>query len=102
MTKQEEIREGIALKYLQWKENDTTLQLHTAGQFLRSECFDFANEVMEQEHSQGVVRKVERELPLLSFENSVTGVATFERELGIQRDMLKAGYVVVEPLIEGE
>ena len=55
MTKQEEIREEIALKYLQWKENDTTLQLNTTDKFLRSECFDFADEVMEQEHSQGIV-----------------------------------------------
>ena len=55
----EEIREGIALNYLQWKENGTTLQLDAIDKFLSSECFEFADEVMKREHSQGVVIQVD-------------------------------------------
>ena len=46
--------------------------------------------------------KVERELPLPSFENSVVGVERFKIQLAAQRQMTKAGYVAVESLIEEE
>ena len=91
MTRQEKIRKGIALQYLQWKENDTTLQLKDIHDFFRSECFDFADEIMKQEASQGVVIKVDRALPLVYPEDNGHM---------IQNDMLRAGYVAVESLIK--
>ncbi len=55
---------------------------------------------LKQFEKLGLVIKVDGKLPTLNFENSVIGVARFEEQLGIQRDMLNAGYVAVEPLIE--
>lgn len=100
MTRQEEIREGVegilAVLY----------NFHLNGD-------GYAKKVIEYLDSEGIVIKVERELPIISLEeaakhdasepwcsgNFTDSLQEFGRKA--QRSMLEAGYVAVEPLIEG-
>lgn len=111
MATREEIREGIAFLEYEWAhpfESKETLSYwwkDTKKHSLQDLVTYYfkAKEILKLLDSQGVVIKVGRELPLPSFENSVTGVARFELQLNTQREMLKVGYVAVESLIkEGE
>jgi len=99
MNKQEEIREGIKANILvaiKWAVSegmtDPYLDLHV-------------DKVLKLLHSQGVVIKVDRELPDYEdlhdcYDGKLTSPEQFKHD--IQMDMLKAGYVAVEPLIGGE
>ncbi len=83
MSKQEEIREGlIELARLAILNQDPPSRL--------------AKEIIEYLHSEGCVLKVERELP--SYRNAVN--KSYNDYMLGREDMLKAGYVAVEPLIE--
>lgn len=88
MTKREKIREGIARR-LPTPAPDWVL----------------ADILIEYLHSQGVVIKVESELPKQDIYVSPAFGATVEQESKMggydeaQQNMLKAGYVAVEPLI---
>ena len=105
MTKQEEIREGVALslslgmlKKDDAIDEDGELWTDDGYYFFTDSARErFANRVLQYLHSQGVVIKVDRECPSIS---SAVRCAT---KLGVfhitQLDMLEAGYVVVEPLI---
>ncbi len=91
MTKQEEIREGIDRIIQHWNPCASTstdwTPLHgglTVGQ-------DLVNYL----HSQGVVIKVDRELPEPVGVEILVGAIIH----ATQQDMLKAGYVAVEPLV---
>ena len=96
MTKQEEIREGIAELY--WDTLRLTDYVGLDYKKLRySElwdgdfkltCQNFADKILKQEASQGVVIKVEKRLVDI-------GIDTFESSVA---KMLKAGYVAVGPL----
>ncbi len=82
MTKQEEIREGI----LNWLLCSTNLSQCKAS--------SGADSILRKLHSQGVVIKVDRELPKVC--NKLNPIARADE----QQDMLKAGYIAVEPLVE--
>ena len=58
-----------------------------------------AKEITTYLHSQGVVIKVDREMPLPSFENSAYGAMKFTEHLALRRAILNAGYVATEPLV---
>ena len=86
MTKQEEIREGIAII------------LESAGA-----SREWTLNILEYLHSQGVVIKVERELPSISWNSDdplydIAFCKGMSENLG---NMLKSGYgTAVEPLVE--
>ena len=85
MTKQEEIREGVY-----------KIIFNNFGQ--RPEMLKAR--LLEYLHSQGVVVKVDRELPQYWFDRGVNGYT--ERHymaVGIKECVEEAGYVAVEPLI---
>ncbi len=91
MPTKEEIREGI-LKYIRAVvENET-------------ECETQTDAILTKLHSQGVVIKVDRELPDVNQHNSEVVFPFNLEEICVykqsQVDMLKAGYLAVEPLIE--
>lgn len=108
MNKQEEIREGIARRLLMIGTGNPD--------------FKMAEIILEYLHSQGVVLKVERELPenpARSLENPYEPIfSSRDKNFGkaveweskhcsegvgyknAQEDMLKAGYVAVESLIK--
>ena len=86
MTKQEEIREGIAL-YIAKIMFPGTESLDNLSSYDKETVMYCALEIMEGEAVQGVVIKKEDSL-------SGFGVRVF------MRDMQEAGYVAVEPLIE--
>jgi len=87
MTKQEEIREGIAII------------LESAGASKK-----WTLNILEFLRSQGVVIKVDRELPDKNanntwYDDDLGEAGKIGWELGVE-DMLKAGYVAIEPLIK--
>lgn len=99
-SKQEEIKEGV--KDIIIDNSGNISCLYTEPRNLHVElCLNIADKILSYLHSQGVVIKVDRELPKIpikAFENYK------EHELGekcrlTQRDMLKSGYVAVEALI---
>ena len=96
MTKQQEIREGIVSIAKQWFSNNGF-----AYQTMPNDR-SFEGDLLAYLHSQGVVIKAEKELPENNFIcNLVTGEKYQDAGYrNAQRDMLKAGYVVVEPLIK--
>ena len=102
MTKQEEIREGIAIKL--WLELDQILRVFPQRSWkqmpeeIKERYRKAADTVMRYEHLEGVVIKVERELPKREWYNDwggKSGKAGYDLALD---DM--AGYGAVEPLIE--
>jgi len=90
MTKQEEIREGIAREYMA-----ATGMEYREGDGKRS---IFVDQILAYLHSQGCVLKVERELP--SYRNAVN--KSYNDYMLGQEDMLKAGFGAFEPLIAGK
>lgn len=98
MIKQEEIREGIK-DILERYGVRSLSNKHDDWDFNREE---FTQKLLEYLHSQGCVIRVDRKLPLPSFENSTIGVEMFQLQLDTQKEMLKAGYVAVETLIKEE
>ena len=99
MTKQEEIREGIAKIEVGnlWDMEDNRIgALCEIGK-------DGASRVIDYLHSQGVVIQVERELPEIpKFEYDHPQYRGLLQRGAINYSKLLAGYVPVEPLIEGK
>ena len=99
MTKQEEVRDGVITNIAK-----------ACPDMLNADIVKLADKILKDEGSQGLVIKVERELPHSLYVNLMFGakkksVICENMELNTiyeegQRDMLKAGYVAVEPLIE--
>lgn len=93
----DKIREGIAKILLDSWEVDR-MQIHDNYDLDEEKA---AKRIVEYLHSQGVVRKVDRELPD-RCDDRLQNNSDFEEGYIIsQKDMLKAGYVAVEPLIGG-
>lgn len=97
MTKQEEIVLGNELRF-------TRLAGHIIGDNLDKSPIEIGNMIVREFHSQGVGIKVERELPEIVFpmhigSDSPIGLVAREWHKRTQKDMLDAGYEVVEPLI---
>ena len=90
MSKQEEIREGIA-KYI---------RLHYDASTASSEIT--ASVLMKYLDEQGVVIEVNRELPEYVIGINTTSESSKMLAEEVQRDMLEAGYVVVESLVEDD
>ena len=96
MTKQEEIREGIA-SYIRLYNGTST----TASEFT-------SKAILEYLHSQGVVLKVDKELPINPYRFNVHLDAGIydglyrEKYFEAQQGMVNAGFTAVEPLIEAE
>ena len=101
-TKQEEIREGIArlVHYWhiggseRWEDND---EENWQGP-KRQEYYEAADALIPYLHSQGVVLKVDRELPTSSW-NGHEYIEQNDFVLKGRNQLLDAGYVAVEPLI---
>lgn len=83
MTKQEEIREGIITNITKVCPN-----------MLNRDIVSLADKILQGEYSQGVVIKVDRELP----QHLMEGQEAYSSE-DIKHRFAKAGYVVVESLI---
>jgi len=120
-SKQEEIREGIAKQLLQGTidarygcpqkdlEGNPSVQTGWASEpdKVREHYLQKADQILIYLHSQGVVIKVDRELPehwgnKIDWRNkklNEAGKAYSKVYYVAQEDMLKAGYVAVEPLI---
>ncbi len=95
MTKQEKIREGIAEWLWENRAGETTVQdwVNSWAKLPENRKQDFrkdATDFMIYLNSQGIVLKVDRELPECSIIPKTTGVCPYK----------KAGYGAVEPLIE--
>ena len=98
MTRQEKIREGIIKSLNEFRQElqkpsalinvDTLVMLQGA----------FADKIMADESKQGVVKKVDRELP--EIPPCQAGHSRQEAYKDAQQDMLDNGYVAVEPLIK--
>ena len=99
MTKQEEIRKGIAKRlYAEHYSISKEDTFETTYKRYQVECLDMADVALSYLHSQGGVMKVDKGLP----ENVVQEFSP-EYDNGYHRgemDMLKAGYVATEPLIK--
>ena len=85
MTKQEEIYKGVS-EIVEWAVE--------VGKDRRA-----IKDIFEYLHSQGVVIKVDRELPIWEL-GSISNEVEYAIYKAAQQDMLKAGYVAVEPLVE--
>lgn len=99
MTKQKEIREGMEGVIKEW-----IISNYPIG---RETFFDLVKRIQEFEDSQGVVVKVDRELPEnkwpLGYYHTFAHLElAHDAVLEAQQDMLKAGYVAVEPLVKEE
>ena len=98
MSKQEEIREGAIVSLMKYKGFD------------RGPCEYIVDHLAKYYDSQGVVIKVERELPenpipIPNLKGSVglpqqLAAVSFQTYRESQQDMLEAGYTAVEPLLE--
>ena len=118
MTKQEKIREGLAEKaHLIWQRWMAYMLTHLDEEHIErwkrqanmaySDLLDgekvsdqnIADEYSKYLHSQGVVIKVERELPKYVVGINATSEGAKMMAIEVQEDMLKAGYIAVEPLI---
>ena len=111
-TKQEEIREGIAEKIYKeapgWRGGYEYVSFKFAPEVVREQYLRKADEWIVWFDSQGVVIKVERELPAIRF--SRAAVKVYDRNnkpishadaaIYTQQDMIGAGYVATEPLIK--
>jgi len=96
MTKQEEIREGI-INILEPYAFSGTITSSDGYYFFCDKADDVITAILSYLHSQGVVIKVERELP----PNPYIGMDDFAFIYqAAQKDM--AGYVAVVPLIKEE
>ena len=86
MTKQEEIREELAM-----------VLAHIDGRYWNDLTVVEAGDYIKK--TESVVIKVDGELPSPDFENSRIGVEQFNHQLDIRKKMVEAGYVAVESLI---
>ena len=86
MATREEIREGIL----------RLIHLKNGNQTIIEDDVELCNEIFQYLHSQGVVIKVERELPKDEDYDYYEDEAFDDG----QRSMVEAGYVAVEPLIK--
>lgn len=101
MTRQQKIREQMA-KWLYWHEVEIfgilqPLKWEDLPQIIKDGYYGVANGFLSKLHSQGAVLRVERELPEPQVKvrgNYNVGYYT------CRLDMLKAGYVAVEPLVD--
>ena len=112
MTKQEEIREGVAkqffidqrtsyeyiYRYPSWEE---------LGESAKQPFLDKADYILSYLHSQGVVIKVWRGFPRCPNQPAEDGITEHnfvkrEAWIGCREQLLKAGFVAVEPLILSE
>jgi len=112
MSKQEEIREGIAKRHCEGCLPEEQCSEKRVGKKC-PEYYETADEELGWLHSQGVVIKVERELPLNPFANQLinkdeqTAYYYWNQSLSAsylegQEDMLKTGYVATKSLLGGE
>lgn len=90
MATREEIREGI---YALFSNCFTRGKL--SGRNRDAWASKYTNTLMSDLHSQGLVIKVNRALPDISYHSAYP-----ENEEQYQQAMLKAGYVATEPLVE--
>ena len=99
MSKQEEIREGVAIKLYGWLHSSGSPDRHSkkVPEVVRTGYRKRADELLEDLASEGVVLKVDRELPINTCGDDYDCYESCH--LIAQEDMLKAGYVAVEPLI---
>ena len=92
MTQQEEIREVIANALLE-------CPIENVG------CDGLAQHILNKLHSQGVVLKAERELPLIPYKQETSSgkkSMPYMIASSTQRNMLDAGYSATNPLIKEE
>lgn len=94
MTKREEIREGIAKAiYGDWAIGSAPWEKTTQAE--KAPWLRTAEKVMGDEASQGVVIKVDRELPKCPYSKDELLIGAYREAL---EDIVEAGYVAVEPL----
>ena len=97
MTKQEEIKRRV--KYILTANATRICHLYMEpNDALMVACDEIASKILEDEASQGVVIKVDRELP--EFYECGDEHCQDYCHGADQGNMLKAGYVAFEPLIE--
>ena len=96
MTKQDIIREGIANTQMGWAPEASSYAVLPT-----KEAYQYTDNIIEFLHSQGVVIKVDRELP------DEFAISDFGGGLGMESIPLfdkngieEAGYVAVEPLVK--
>lgn len=95
MSKQEDIEEGI------YKHIKNTLTM--CGQnpiTVEALALDTTQDIWEELHSQGVVVKIDKELPDRVYITDLDRDIELEISGHTQMDMIRAGYVAVEPLIK--
>jgi len=103
MTKQEGIRE-MTKNYLVGCIHGATASYASLSGYDKSTVDFETDELLEEQSKQGLVLKVERELPVITW-NSDDPLYDIAFQRGIAEGMgklLKAGYEAVVPLIEGE
>ena len=108
MTTQEEIRDGIENIICDCCDDvaiflEAGQTLIEAREYCRKEgvcayCTDLREAIQRYEHSQGVVMKVERELPKVETFCQLAQVECIPK-LTVQQVMLETGYSAWEPLI---
>lgn len=94
MASREEIREGIAKQicYFYLRKTGANFSIIT-----QAECYEVADFILKEEDSQGVVIKVDRELP----HKPIYDDRRINDALSVyQRVITKVGYEAVGPLIE--
>ena len=99
MTKQEKIREEMANKVPKDCQSCESECVPLDNTDHCSEQYHIADLILFYLHSQGLVLKVDRELP--EIKRNLKGLSPEEITTLIQIDMEVAGYVAVEPLIGG-
>lgn len=85
MNRQDKIKEGVA---------DFCRVMRAEGELRHYTPQSDADGILEFLHSQGVVIKVDRPLPDISYHSAYP-----ENEERYQQAMLEAGFIAVEPLI---
>ena len=106
--KQEEIKKGTAR--LLFNLGQKPYNIDAWGKLplpIRGIYLSHAGEFLKYLHSQGVVIEVDRELPepiyagCLDIPENIKEIY-IQGKIDYQQDMLKAGYVAVEPLVQSE
>ena len=106
MTKQEEIREGVTIlieeetTFIEGEYSPLAGPITSDTRELDCEPSYLASKILSYLHSQGVVIKVERELPIkIAGQENISYCAGYHDAC---HQRLKAGYVAVEPLVKDE
>ena len=109
MTRQEEVREGVARR-LAIRDDKGFLDHQTLTYKITVEEYEWVDRLLSYLHFQGVVIRVEKEPPLIFLKdaeehdtkwaesNFTDSLQEFGKET--QRNMFKAGYTAIEPLIK--